>query len=304
MILYGTNSIACYLASRRRHIEPPASLGRGRRLRRRIGRRGREGDGVRPRLLLEALGEDRLLARADERRGHRRGPHDLVRELALPLGEAVAVRRDNGVGRRRVDPVVHELESVRGRSLAARVGRAVQQCAVERQRRGAAAVERGAGDGAEPDERLCQLEVRHPDAVAGAAAVGDHEQDPSVGELADTRPRGARRQLARREGLVGAEDRAAAADEHRAAADGVRDTCPLRPEDEPQRQLGSDRRLLGEPRRGGAARNEHRAVTGDRRAARAATWTTGPNRSVFGVAGGNGAMTTSVVPDPGGVVAP
>ena len=128
---------------------------------------------------------------------------------------------------------------------------------------------RGAGDGAEPDERLRELEVRHPDAVARPAAVGDHEQDPSVGELADTGARGARRQLAGREGLVGAEDRAAAADEHRAAADGVRDPGPLRPEDEPQRQLGADRRLFGEPRRGGAARDEHCAVTGDRRAARA-----------------------------------
>ena len=212
---------------------------------------------------------DRHLARADERRGHRRGADDLVRELALLLGEAVAVRRDDGVRSRRVDAVVHELESIRGRSLAARIGRAVQQRAVERERRGAAAVERGAGDGAEPDERLRELEVRHPDAVARPAAVGDDEQDPPVGELADTGARGARRQLARREGLVGAEDRAAVADEHRATADGIRDPCPLRPEDEPQRQLGSDRRLLGEPRRGSAARHEHCAVARDRRAARA-----------------------------------
>ena len=49
---------------------------------------------------------------------------------------------------------------------------------------------------AEPDKRLRELEVRHPDAVARAAAVCDDEQDLPVGELADAGARVARSQLA------------------------------------------------------------------------------------------------------------
>ena len=78
---------------RRRHVEPPAALGRRRRLAGSAARAGRRL--VRPRQPLDGLGEGCGAVRADERRGHGRGPHDLVRELALRLGDAVAVRRDD-----------------------------------------------------------------------------------------------------------------------------------------------------------------------------------------------------------------
>ena len=132
-----------------------------------------------------------------------------------------------------------------GRSPPGSDGR-LSSVPVEGERGGAAGVEGGAGDGAEPDERLRELEVRHPDAVAGPAAVGDDEQITRPSASWPTPVRGLRgASWLGREGLVRAEDRAAAADEHRAAADRVRDPRPLRPEDQPQRQLGADRRLLG-----------------------------------------------------------
>ena len=148
---------------------------------------------------------------------------------------AVAVRRDDGFRRGRIDPVVHELERVRDRALAAAVGGAVEQLPVEGERGRAAAVEGGAGDGAEPNHRLRELEVRHADAVARPAAVGDDHQHPPVGELAHAGARVARRKLAGGERLLRAKDGTAAADEHRAAADGVRDSRPLGPEDQSQR---------------------------------------------------------------------
>ena len=45
-------------------------------------------------------------------------------------------------------------------------------------------------DGAEPDERLRELEVRQPGAVAGLPPVDGDEDDPPVAELADPCPRG------------------------------------------------------------------------------------------------------------------
>ena len=44
-----------------------------------------------------------------------------------------------------------------------------------------------AGDRAETDERLRELEVRQADAVAGLAPVDGDEDDAAVGELADRR---------------------------------------------------------------------------------------------------------------------
>ena len=244
-----------------RRQRPSAGAGSRRR------RVGREGDRVRPRLLQQRLGERSGAAGRDERRGHVRGADDLVGQLALPLGVAVAVRRDHRVRGGRVDAVVHELERVRDRPLAAAVGRAVEQLPVERERGGAAAVEGRAGDGAEPDHRLRELEVRHPDAVAGSAAVGDDHQHAAVGELADAGARVPRSELARGERLLRAEDGTAVANEHRAAADGVRDPGPFGPEDQPQRQLRPERRLLEQPLRRRAARDENGAVPRDRRAA-------------------------------------
>ena len=94
-----------------------------------------------------------------------------LNESVWRLGHPVAVRRDHGERRRRrVHAGVHDGEHLLDRALAARVGRPVQQLAVERHRRRAAGVERRAGDGAEPDERLGELEVRQADAVAAAGA--------------------------------------------------------------------------------------------------------------------------------------
>ena len=58
-------------------------------------------------------------------------------------------------------------------------------------------VERRAGDGAEPDQRLRELEVRHADAVARLAAVGRDEEHAAVRELPDGGARVAGRELGR-----------------------------------------------------------------------------------------------------------
>src|SRR5207237_7017921 len=128
------------------------------------------------------------------------------------------------------------------------------------------APERRAGDGAEPDERERELEVRHPDAVAERAAVGGDEDDPAVAKLADRAPRRPRREQRRAEGLVGAEDGLAGADEQRAPADGVHDVAPRRSEREAEEDARADRNLRGEPGRPGPAGHEDPAAAGDRRA--------------------------------------
>src|SRR4029079_8183790 len=104
------------------------------------------------------------------------------------------------------DPAVQEGEPGRDAPLGPVRG-PVQEPAVERHRRRAAAVERHPGDRAEQDERLGELPVREPDAVAGLPPVDRDEQDPAVAELADRAARRPRPELLRREDLACAKDR-------------------------------------------------------------------------------------------------
>ena len=224
-------------------------------------RRRRERDGVASGLALDGRRVGDAAVRRRQRHGHGRGAHELVAQ-ALPVGDAVAVGRDDGDRRLHEDARVLEQERRRDRPL--RLGGPVEQRPVEGHRRRAAAVERHAGDGAEPHERLGQLEVRHPDRVAGLAAVDGDEDDPPVRELADGAARRPRRQLARREQLAGAED--GAPSRTICGPPPIAETTPgpVRLEEEAGRHELADRRLRRQRRGRGPARDEHGAAGRDR----------------------------------------
>ena len=225
-------------------------------------RRARECHGVRAGCLLRRRRDRRRPVGRAQRHRHRRGPHDPVAEVRGVV-DAVAVRRDARGGLGGEDPAVEEGEPGRDTPLGSVRG-PVQELAVERHRRRAAAVERHPGDRAEPDERLGELPVREPDAVAGLPPVDRDEEDPAVAELADRAARRPRAELLRREHLACAEDRGPVPDDLRAAADRPDHVGPRRHEPELHRHRPAGDRFRAERLRRGAARHEHGAARRDR----------------------------------------
>ena len=201
-----------------------------------------------------------------QRHRHRRRADDPVAEVRRVV-DAVAVRRDARGRLGGEDAAVEERERGRDPPLGPVRG-PVEELAVERHRRRAAAVERHPGDRPEADERLRELEVREPDAVAGLPAVDGDEDDPAVAELADGAARCPRAELAGREHLARAEDRRAALDDLRPAADRPDHVGPRRAQPEVHRHRPARDRLGAQRLRGGAARDEHGAARRDRHGAR------------------------------------
>src|SRR5439155_23960062 len=81
----------------------------------------------------------------------------------LALGLAVAVRREHELCRRgRVDTGVHQGQRLLDGPLSAWIRRPIEQVPVEGHRARAARVEPRPRYGAEPHERLRELEVRQP----------------------------------------------------------------------------------------------------------------------------------------------
>ena len=160
-----------------------------------------------------------------------------------PFGETTGTS-----GGWRVDAVVEEHQRVRDRSLGL-VGRSVQDLAVEREGRRAAAVELHPPYRAEPDEGLGHLERRHADRVPGLPAVDGDEENATVCRLTDRAAWMSRCEQRGLEGLVRAIHRPTAADEDGPPADRVADRVPPRLEDEPERHRGADRRLRLQLRR-------------------------------------------------------
>ena len=242
--------------------EPPATLGDACLLGSRLARGRREGDRVGTDLTRARLGDRDRPVGPRQRHVDGRGRGHPVRQR-LRVTHAVAVRGDLRDGGRQERAGVVEHQGGADGPLAPVRG-LVEDGAVERERGRPTAVEGHGADRAESHHRPRELGVRQARAVPGLPAVDRDEDDAPVRQLADGAPRRAGAKLERREPLVRAGDRLAAADELRPTADGVRDPGPARDEVEPRPERGADDGLRRERRPLRARRDQDGAAEGNR----------------------------------------